>query len=177
MTSVFRPRWFLHVLYFVCRESVNSSVLIVSRWPVFILASFPGFIAFRRSKAWDPFTRDRRQMMSNWTESTTAPTHLDTLPTIIHQAAIVNRETTLASCCSSCRLGPVQCHLTSITCERIPGFTPPECDKAWERDYIYTGHASSYRHCGLCVESQCFSSHCVTGDQCLPAALVLVFCV
>ncbi len=36
------------------------------------------------------------------------------------------------------RPGPVQRHLTSITCERIPGFTPPERDKAWERGYIRT---------------------------------------
>ncbi len=44
------------------------------------LPSFPGFIEFRQSKAWDPFTRDRCQMTLNWTESTTTPTHPDPLP-------------------------------------------------------------------------------------------------
>ncbi len=34
------------------------------------------------------------------------------------------------------RLGPVQRHLTSITCERIPGFTPPERDKPFEQSYF-----------------------------------------
>ncbi len=42
------------------------------------------------------------------------------------------------------RLGPVQRHLMSITCERIPGFTPPERDKAWEQGYHFTTLRNMY---------------------------------
>ncbi len=61
-----------------CKASHNyyslTSVILSSHY---IMASFPGFIAFRRTKAWDPFTCDGHQLALNWTKSTTAPTHQD----------------------------------------------------------------------------------------------------
>ncbi len=61
-----------------------------------VLASFPGFIAFSRSKAWDAFTREWRQMTLNWTGSTTTPTHF----------ALEARLRTLPVCAvPSCRCG------------------------------------------------------------------------
>ncbi len=62
-----------------------------------VIASFPSFIVFRRSKAWDPFTRDWHQMTFNWTKSTTAPVHPDPLPTITPSSQ--HKPWNYAACC------------------------------------------------------------------------------